>query len=538
MSTKVIHPVGYWSLEKLIEEGKKYHTKGEFKKLSPSAYAKACRTGLIKSMDWFNNGRKKKRGPYKEHKYTKKYVAAIIKEHCCITVTDLRKTNEYAYKQARDNNWLKELGLRENKHEDGYWTENRVWDVAHQYTNKNEFSKHEPVAYKWASQYGLLEKMTWMKSPTYDERRENHDSEVYAYVDEQNKVVYVGLAVDIQNRKRSHKYQKNSAVKKYFGKNIPEPLILKTQLTIDESTYWEDYFKQKYICKGYKILNVAPTGLGTGSIGGIPKWTSKEAVFEESHKYQSRSEFKMKSGGAYNHALSNGWLDEMTWLEKPLPKIKWTREKVFEESHKYQYKGDFCNGSPRAYEVAMNNGWLEEMTWIKERRKPSNYWTRERVFEESHKYTNKKDFEANANTAFQKAMQNGWLKQMPWLMPLPLGPVSVWTHEKIIDESRKYTSKTEFAEKSPTAYRHACEDKSIFQEMPWIVEKKKPDGWWNDKARVMEEGHKYTSRTAFAKGSYSAWKSAKKNGWLDEMTWMENNRHRDSKGLTLDINDV
>lgn len=54
----------------------------------------------------------------------------------------------------------------------------------------------------------------------------------------------------------------------------------------------------------------------------------------------------------------------------------------------------------------------------------------------------------------------------------------------------------------------------------------------------MEEGHKYTSRTAFAKGSYSAWKSAKKNGWLDEMTWMENNRHRDSKGLTLDINDV
>lgn len=74
--------------------------------------------------------------------------------------------------------------------------------------------------------------------------------------------------------------------------------------------------------------------------------------------------------------------------------------------------------------------------------------------------------------------------------------------------------------------------------MPWIVEKKKPDGWWNDKARVMEEGHKYTSRTAFAKGSYSAWKSAKKNGWLDEMTWMENNRHRDSKGLTLDINDV
>ena len=514
------HPAGYWTREKIIEESHKYKTKSDFKHNSPSAYAKACRLHIIKSMNWFEDGRRKKRGPNKEHKYTIETVRTIIKEHNCITVTDLRKVNEYAYKIAKNNNWLKELGLKENKHEDGYWTVDKVWNIALQYSNKTDFSKHERVAYKWAGQYGLLEKMTWMKSPTYDERREAHDSEVYAFVDEKNKVVYVGLSVDTQNRKRSHKHQKNSAVKRYFKNKFPEPLILKSRLTIDESTYWEDYFKQKYIRKGYKILNVAPTGQGSGSIGGISKWTSKEAVFEESHKYNSRSEFKRKSGGAYNHALSNGWLIEMTWLQKPSPKIKWTREKVFKESHKYQYKGDFCNGSPRAYEVAKDNGWLEEMTWIKEKRKPCNYWTRERVFEESHKYTNKKDFEANANTAFQKAIQNGWLKQMPWLTPLPLGPVSIWTREKIIDESKKYTSRTEFAEKSPTAYHHACEDKSIFQEMPWIVEKKKPDGWWNDKARVMEEGHKYTSRTAFANGSYSAWKSAKLNGWIDEMIWL------------------
>jgi len=526
MSKKVIHPAGYWSLERLIEEGKKYHTRGEFKKHSPSAYAKAIRKGLIDSMTWLENGRCKKRGQHKRHKYTKDIVKNLIIQNGCVTTTDLRAANEYAYKIARDNNWLKELGLKENKHKDGYWNEERVWDIACQYTNKSEFSKHEPVAYKWASQYGLLEKMTWMKSPTYDERRENHDSEVYAYVDDEKKIAYVGLAVDTENRKRSHKYQKNSAVRKHFGKNIPEPLILKSQLTIDESTYWEDYFKHKYIRKGYKILNVAPTGMGTGSIGGIPKWTSKKAVFEESHKFQSRSEFKRKSGGAYNHALSNGWLDEMIWLQKPSPRIKWTREKVFEESHKYRYKGDFCNGSPRAYEVAMSNGWLDEMTWIKGKRKPSNYWTRERVFEESHKYTNKKDFEANAKTAFQKAIQNGWLKEMPWLIQLPLGPVSIWTREKIIEESKKYTSRTEFAKKSSTAYRHACEEITIFMEMPWLVEKKKPNGWWNIKERVMKEGKKYQSRIAFANGSYSAWKSAKKNGWIDEMTWMKNKSNK------------
>ena len=529
MNNRIIHPAGYWTLEKLIEEGRKYQTKGDFKKNSPSAYATACRKGLIDSMTWFKNGLLKKRGPYKEHKYSKDIVTTIIKEKRCITVTDLRKANEYAYKIARDNNWLTELGLTRNKREDGYWTKEKVLSVAKLYTNKQDFSKNESVAYKWASEYGLLDKMEWMKSPTYDERRNNHDSEIYAYIDEENKTVYVGLSIDTNNRKRSHKYQKNSAVKKHFGKNIPNPQILKTHLTIDESTYWEDYFKKQYISAGYQILNVAPTGLGVGAIGGIPKWSTKEAVFKESHKYLSRSEFKRKSGSAYHHASSNGWLDEMTWLQKPKVVIKWTREKVFEESHKYQYKGEFCNGSPQAYRVAKENDWLGEMTWIKEIRKPSNYWTKSKVFNESLKYTNKKEFKEKANGAFQAAIRHGWLKQMIWLKPLPLGIVSDWTREKIIEESKKYSSKSEFARNSKTAYHHACEDKTIFMEMPWLVEKKKPDGWWNDKSHVMEEGRKYTHRTAFANGSYSAWKAAKRNGWIDEMTWLKDPRKTTKK---------
>ena len=99
------------------------------------------------------------------------------------------------------------------------------------------------------------------------------------------------------------------------------------------------------------------------------------------------------------------------------------------------------------------------MTWLKDKKKPHNYWTKERVFEESHKYTNKKDFENNAKGAFLKARSEEWLAEMTWLKPLPLGPISIWTREAIIEESKKYTSRTEFAQNSPTAYQHACEDK-------------------------------------------------------------------------------
>lgn len=457
-------------------------------------------------------------------KYTKEVLIEIIKKNNCKTTTELRKVNEYAYKKAIENNWLVELGLAINKHEDGYWTEENVWAVANMYTTKFEFSIHEPVAYKWASKYQILDKMNWMRCLTYNERCNNCDSEVYAYIDEEKKVAYVGLSVDAEHRKKTHKSQKNSAVRKYFGKNPPEPIILKTRLTIDESTYWEDYYKKSYLKAGFRILNIAPTGINTGSIGGIPKWSSKDSVFEESHKYKSRSEFKRKSGGAYNHALSNGWLDEMTWLTVPPRTIKWTREKVFEESRKYEYRGEFCNNSPQAYKVARKNNWLEEMIWLKSKRKPANYWTKEKVFKESRKYTNRKDFDTNAKTAFSIANKKKWLSEMIWLKPLPLGKISIWTKERIIEESKKYTSKHEFALMSPTAYRHAIKDKSVFLEMPWLVEKKKPEGWWKNKIRVMEEGQKYKTRTAFSKGSYSAWKIAKQMGWIEEMTWFKSNQ--------------
>ena len=159
------------------------------------------------------------------------------------------------------------------------------------------------------------------------------------------------------------------------------------------------------------------------------------------------------------------------------------------------------------------------MTWLKDKHKPHNYWTKEKVFEESHKYSNKKDFENKAKTAFLKAMSNGWLPLMTWLKPLPLGKISKWTREAIIEESKKYTSRTEFAINSPTAYQHACEDKTIFKEMPWIKEKKKPDGYWDVKEHVLEESKKYKNRTEFSIGAFTAWRKAKDYGWIDEIEW-------------------
>lgn len=209
----------------------------------------------------------------------------------------------------------------------------------------------------------------------------------------------------------------------------------------------------------------------------------------------------------------------MTWLKTPERKISWTHDVVIEESHKYEYKCDFRKNAGGAYQTASEKGWLKEMDWLKDRKKPHNYWTKERVFAESHKYSNKKEFRNKSKGAFIKAMIKGWLPEMVWLKPLPLGIISKWTNEAIIEESKKYSSRTEFAINSPTAYQHACKDKNIFSEMPWIKDKKKPDGYWDVKEHVLEEGKKYKNRTAFSVGAYTAWKKAKKYGWIDEIEW-------------------
>jgi len=72
----------------------------------------------------------------------------------------------------------------------------------------------------------------------------------------------------------------------------------------------------------------------------------------------------------------------------------WTKERVFEESKKYTSRSEFKKGNSRAYTLARKNNWLNEMIWFEpsQKMKPNGYWTKERVFEESKKYDVEKHY--------------------------------------------------------------------------------------------------------------------------------------------------
>lgn len=51
--------------------------------------------------------------------------------------------------------------------------------------------------------------------------------------------------------------------------------------------------------------------------------------------------------------------------------------------------------------------------------------------------------------------------------------------------------------------------------------KTKPNGYWT-KENVFAEARKYRTKKEFEKGCGSAYVTARRNGWLSEMTWFQN----------------
>lgn len=84
--------------------------------------------------------------------------------------------------------------------------------------------------------------------------------------------------------------------------------------------------------------------------------------------------------------------------------IKWTKERVIQESKKYSSRGAFEKANGSAYGIALANGGLGELPWLKPIRRR---WTREAVFEEAKT--------PNSLNIYEKAKMNGWLTEMPWL---------------------------------------------------------------------------------------------------------------------------
>lgn len=254
------------------------------------------------------------------------------------------------------------------------------------------------------------------------------------------------------------------------------------------------------------------------------KWT-KESVFEESRNYQTIIDFRKGNNAAYNAAQKNGWLKEITWLEKPIPwRLKWTKEAVFKEASKYSTLDSFRRGCRNAHYAAYKKGWLEEMIWLRRNQIKRGFWkSKDNVLSESRKYTSMKGFREGCNGAYNSAKMNNWLEEMTWLEKKQTKPPFYWkSKSNVFQESKKYTSRVDFRKGANGAYVTALKN-GWLDDMTWLARRYKEKGFWDKKENVFEEAKKYTYKSDFHRLAPSAYCSAKIHHWFEEMDWF---RHK------------
>lgn len=519
-------PSGYWKIkENVIKESKKYNSVTEFQRANSRAFDSAKINGWLDEMDWLSKTNRKPAGYWKDknnvfeesHKYSYR---VDFCEGCYL-----------AYITAKRNGWLDEMDwlLKANRKEKGYWNvKANVFAEAQKYQYKSDFQRKSPSAYASARLHNWLSEIKFdPKGSKGDPRGPIHI--VYVYIDEKNKYAYVGATNDIKRRDNEHRNHTNDAVYKYFqdkGVQVPKYKILLEGLTLVErqreerlqSLYYRDVLHYML------INNINLTGENVGSLGAlIKKWT-KKAVLREAEKYKTPTEFFTKSAGAYDAALKFKMMNKDTfpWFySKRMPPRWWNvKEHVFEESKKYKTWNEFFQKSPAAHFSARKHKWENEMTWLLRDRAPQSYWqNEENVIEESKKYSTKTDFFKGCHAAYDYAVKNNLWEKMPWIKT-KVKEHGYWTKDRVFEEGAKYSTKMEFKRSASTAYSLATKNNWI-DEMEWAVSDAKPQGFWQNKQNVIDESHKYSSRSEFRWGTPSAYRSAIDNGWIDEMDWLK-----------------
>ena len=281
------------------------------------------------------------------------------------------------------------------------------------------------------------------------------------------------------------------------------------------------------------------------------KWT-KELAHQEALKYKSKSEFEKGSNKAYNSAIYNGWLNDIT--QHMTPKYKtWTYDEVYQEAQKYNSKNEFKINSPSYYRAALRNKWIDNVT--KHMSPKYNVWTIEKTKKEAEKYTSRSQFERESPQAYGAAHYNGWLPEITKHMEYLGNRASRLVYAYEFPDNHVYIGLTFNKDKrddqhlkSGTVFNHRIKTNlepirvlkseyidsqeasklegnvlNDYKKNGWIVLNKVKTGNLGGNVvkytfdYVAKLASKYITQFDFRKNEPKAYDAAYRNGWLDEL---------------------
>lgn len=338
----------------------------------------------------------------------------------------------------------------------------------------------------------------------------------------------------------------------------------------------------------------------------VNKWNVSTCI-KDAKRFDSRSEWQDNSGGAYSAALRNNWLDQCCGhMTRPI-NVKWTYESCKKEAKKYKTRTEWQKKSSFSYRLSSRNKWTEEFcshmkimrtsslrsiyvfkdsvenyvyigltNSIKtrysqhlskrginsnrfrkslknkrlkfkivkrdlaekeaqelERSLVINYkkrgwtvlnqakagalgggvlkWTLKACIKDAKKYKTKSQWENNSPSAYGSARSNLWLTQCCGHM---VNGRIKWTSKRLIKDAKKYKTKREWS-KNSSGYGAAFRYNLIDECSRHMIPSRKPKNYWT-KQTCIEDAKRFKTRKQWEINSSGAYTAARKNGWKDE----------------------
>lgn len=445
------------------------------------------------------------------------------------SINDFKNNEVGAYSRAFKNNWLKDYTWLINPApKTSVWDYDTCYKEAQKYITRKQFEKGCSSAYKKAREEGWLTDYSWFVN---------------------------GHVLEGQKRRKWNYDTCYEEAKKYNSRS-------EFQYGKGASCAYKIARKEGWL-SDYTWFKASPKENGY--------WT-KEQCYKEAKKYKYLVEFRHESASAYTIARRENWLDSYTWLIKK--KKNWKYSECYELAKKYSRRSEYKNGCPSAYVASLENEWIDDYTWFQE--KPRNkYWTQERCYEEAQKYKTKKEFASNSS-AYSIACRNGWISDYTWLNDSRIDIIkdridcvysyyfkethTIYIGRTINRKDRDYQHIFQNDRDSVARYAQeigcsvppmiVLEDSLTLkegqaQEEFWLSYYKDQGfnilnkgavgvgrsslgsiglGKWT-KNKCFEEAKKYSTKTEFKEGNGSAYSAARKKGWLNEYTWLDDSYH-------------
>lgn len=483
-------PNGYWTKERILADAKKYTYLSEWIKNSSGGHAAAKRQGLVKEACAHMTSPKKAMGYWNLEnllKDAKKYKS----------IKEWREKSASAYTTATQKGFIEQCTqhLVRNRNPAGYWTKEKCRQSAKKYLTIKEWGLEDGPAYDTAKRNNWMGDVTTHMAKTFshgeltlyrfflehdisfDYQKRFDDLKYKTYLPYDFYLPDFNLVIEYQGRQHFSLsktsmfkneevlMQKRDVLKKQYAHDkeihylaIEEEIVTEIEnsvinkiTSIANSRGQSIYLSRRTLSqKELKML----TKLG--------RW-DKESVIEEAKKYNTVTDWQNCGNASYAIARKNGWFEDATVHFEPLKHENgyWSKERIAKSAKKYKTKMEWLKGDPSAYTTASRNEWIEDVTLHMEKhakpveKKSKGYWTKERVLENARQFKTAKEWRLSENSSYRTAQDKGWLTEATAHMDNKNKPRGYWTKEHIIEDAQKFKSKIKWRQSNSGGYRAA-----------------------------------------------------------------------------------